>query len=375
MAISTDAYSHLVAHLGTGAANELKTVIERVSSQQINTVIATGVGDTLTAAGIAGGVISRSGPVANFSDPTDTGAAITAASGNSAWQLTVRNLTAWQQTITAGVGVTLAGLTPQIAGNCMGRFLVTSSGGLVTMTLLWVSDLGIDNLSAITDPGVGNDNTQGYGPGSLWFNTTLSRSWECLSNATGAAAWIFSGAVPGVGYEPNNVLAQAGGGTGVMPPEGNINKQSSLAGIGNGADTTDDVLFTYTLPANSLDQANREVTINAYGHFAANSNNKRVKLWFGATVVADTGALVGAAANGFGWQLTALITKVGAGGTNTQKAQGQQMSGTTHGGCTIPANPTEVESGGIVIKVTGSSYTSGVANDVLGEYMSTNFMN
>lgn len=41
------------------------------------------------------------------------------------------------------------------------------------------------------DPGVGNDQTQNYFPGSLWFNTTASpaRLWVCLTSSTGAATW------------------------------------------------------------------------------------------------------------------------------------------------------------------------------------------
>ena len=45
------------------------------------------------------------------------------------------------------------------------------------------------NLAATTNPGVGNDNTQGYIVGSEWLNTTAQTAWVCLGNATGAAVW------------------------------------------------------------------------------------------------------------------------------------------------------------------------------------------
>jgi hypothetical protein len=48
----------------------------------------------------------------------------------------------------------------------------------------------ISNLSATTDPGVTNDNTQAYAVGSVWFNTTTGIEWRCQSSATGAAVWI-----------------------------------------------------------------------------------------------------------------------------------------------------------------------------------------
>ena len=45
------------------------------------------------------------------------------------------------------------------------------------------------NLAATTDPTPSNDNTQDYGAGSVWLNTSNSNVWNCLSAATGAAAW------------------------------------------------------------------------------------------------------------------------------------------------------------------------------------------
>jgi hypothetical protein len=172
--------------------------------------------------------------------------------------------------------------------------------------------------------------------------------------------------------EPSGIVTQAGASTGSFAEEGNINRQTSLAGVGNGADTTDDVLFTYTMPANAFDQAGRGVAVTGYGKLAANGNNKRVKIFFGATVVADSGVVTG---NAVGWQLSADVFKVGAAGSNTQTAQGQSIVGTTHGGVNVPPAPTETESGAIVIKVTGASPTTGAANDVLGNFFQVNFMN
>jgi hypothetical protein len=160
--------------------------------------------------------------------------------------------------------------------------------------------------------------------------------------------------------------------TGQFGGEGNLSCQASSAGVGNAADTTDDVLFTYTLPANALDQAGRALTITACGKFAANGNNKTVKLWFGATTVISTGVVTD---NATGWQLQAEVTKFGAANSNTQIAQGQQIHGTTHGGVNVPVTPTETENGPIVIKVTGASGTTGAANDVLGQFFQVNWMN
>jgi hypothetical protein len=40
------------------------------------------------------------------------------------------------------------------------------------------------------DPGVSNDNTQDFGVGSEWFNTTTGLIWRCQAAATGAAVWL-----------------------------------------------------------------------------------------------------------------------------------------------------------------------------------------
>lgn len=49
------------------------------------------------------------------------------------------------------------------------------------------------NLTAVTDPAVGNDNTQGYGVFSIWVNTATDRIWFCTDAGTGAAVWKEAG--------------------------------------------------------------------------------------------------------------------------------------------------------------------------------------
>jgi hypothetical protein len=371
-----DASQRLKKATAAQIASYVRSTITGGGISEVNTAITTAGAGTLTAAALVGGVITRSGPTASYTDTTDSAANIIAALPAGAavgfsWELSIENQTAFAQTIAAGTGVTLSGFT-QIGGNCNGRYLATYTGaGAVSLYGLWTNVRGINNLSATTDPGAGNDNTQGYGPGSEWINTTNNREWTCVSAATGAAVWSFSGAVLG-SAEPAGIVTQAGASTGSFAEEGNINRQMSLAGVGNGADTTDDVLFTYSLPASAFDQAGRGVCVTAYGKLAANGNNKRVKLWFGATVVADSGVSTG---NAVGWQLSADVFKVGAVGSNTQTAQGQSIVGGTHGGVNVPPAPTETESGAIVVKVTGTSPTTGAANDVLANFFQVNFMN
>jgi hypothetical protein len=99
------------------------------SYQAENNVAITTVGaGVLTAAAITAGLITRSGSTAAYSDTTDTAAAIIAAvptpSIAQSWKLTIKNTVAFPQTLVAGVGVTLAGLTV-IPPLSVGVFLVT----------------------------------------------------------------------------------------------------------------------------------------------------------------------------------------------------------------------------------------------------------
>ncbi|NKI68958.1 hypothetical protein GN109_05960 [Collimonas pratensis] len=166
---------------------------------------------------------------------------------------------------------------------------------------------------------------------------------------------------------------------------GNVSVQVSAAGLGNGADTTDDVLFTYALPANSLDAAGRQLTITAAGKFAANGNNKRIKVWFGTTTQTVGAAVVGGTViadsavqttNGGGWAASVQVQKYGVSGSNTQISTCAQIAaGASHLGTSAPVALTSAENAVINITITGSSPTTGAANDVAGQLFDIAFNN
>jgi len=137
----------------------------------------------------------------------------------------------------------------------------------------------------------------------------------------------------------------------------------------------------------SFDVPGRGLFITAQGNTGATTNDKRVKLWCnamisadvvtGGSVIADTGPWVGQTTpnNNVGWQLMASVFKYGAAGSNTQYAQGTAILGGIHGGIGLPVFPTAVEAGAIVITLTGSSYTTGAANDVVATLFQINAIN
>lgn len=255
---------------------------------------------------------------------------------------------------------------------------------------------------ATRDPVATDDVTAGVGVGSRWLNTTANGTAEftCLSNAAGAAVWSYGGAKLG-DPEPSGIKTQAGSvprGTvgGNFAEEGNIYRNAGAPIKGNGADTTDDILGGFQVPANLFDQAGRELIITALGGFAATANNKQLKLWInptmsGQTINADgsisggTVTAVGAgvqvytsgviATNGGGWNLTVQITKFGAANSNTQQYQYQPILAAAHGGCSAPLALNQPENAVMNVVVTGASSTTGAANDVTLNQLALNFCN
>jgi hypothetical protein len=64
--------------------------------------------------------------------------------------------------------------------------------------VLWSSDKGDipavlafkNNLSATTNPGVGDDKADGYEPGSTWINVSAGTTFTCVDSTEGAAVWV-----------------------------------------------------------------------------------------------------------------------------------------------------------------------------------------
>ena len=267
----------------------------------------------------------------------------------------------------------------------MPLFIPNQSGGGALLPPAFAISGTSPTVTPTTDPTSSNDVTQGFQPGMIWINTTALRAWLCLANTQGAAQWMFMGAAYGQGgFEPASVVTQAGSSTATFPEEGNVNRQTSLTGISPGATGADNVLAAFTLPANAFDIANRGVQISASGKFGATANNKTVRIQFnpatavvgstigaGATIVADTGVV---ATNGGGWSLQANIFKVGAAGSNTQIAiHNQAQVGAAVSALLAPSAPVAVESGGILIAVTGNAATA--TSDIVFQWMEVNWMN
>lgn len=110
-----------------------------------------------------------------------------------------------------------------------------------------------DNLSATINPGASNDATQGYGVGSLWYNTARDVMWICRVAATGAAQWTYLHPVKALGQQ---------------------HTQASVTGT-----TSETALYTLPLPAGAMGPNDTiRVTIRTSHSNNANAKTLRVRL-------------------------------------------------------------------------------------------------
>lgn len=203
------------------------------SSPFIVTPITTVGNGTLTAAGLIGGEILRTGPVANFSDTTATAAQIIAALPglvvSSTFNILIKNSTAFTQTILAGVGVTLplTVITPAFSVN---NYIATINSSSA-ITLVHIDTTAISTGTYYTAPNITTLST--IGAGTILATNFVggytaragSQSASPFTDTTDTAAAIIAAnaslvnkigtAVPYFYANTTNALATLTGGTGV----------------------------------------------------------------------------------------------------------------------------------------------------------------
>jgi hypothetical protein len=151
--------------------------------------------------------------------------------------------------------------------------------------------------------------------------------------------------------EQTNILIKQGSSGEQMEAGGvSIVDTTATGNIGAGEDD----LITYTLPLDSLDRDGAFIEIEVFGTFASNANNKRVRLYFGSTVVYDTTSV---AANSGSWIIKSRVIRTSS---SSQKAITEIISnnilivnGSSY------TTPSEVLTGNVNIRCTGEA----VAND------------
>lgn len=122
------------------------------------------------------------------------------------------------------------------------------------------------------------------------------------------------------------------------------------------ADTTETVLWTYSLPAGALSANGRGLRITTWGTAGATANSKTIKVYFGATLLANAAN----ALNGAAWRTTAVVLRSGAA---TQVANGDVVFGSWSAASHVAVTPAETMANAITIKMAGLNGVA-AANDI-----------
>lgn len=130
--------------------------------------------------------------------------------------------------------------------------------------------------------------------------------------------------------------------------------------VGNTADTNEDTLMTYTVPANVLGASGDSLHVEAWGDFTNSANTKRLKLKYGSTTLIDSTALAFNTTTRC-WRIIADIIRTGAA---TQVANAVLLVGDTLLSLlTANTSPTETLSGPVALTATGQC-NAATANEI-----------
>jgi hypothetical protein len=141
---------------------------------------------------------------------------------------------------------------------------------------------------------------------------------------------------------------------------------TTTTSVGNGADTTDDILQTFVVPAGTLASVGDRLVIEAGGTLSASTDNKsmRVRLNAGISIA---GCTVTAAAQA-SWALRCVVMKSGA---NTQSVVGICNANNVANGTS--GLQTVTDTAPITITITGQNATNPVAGSITCRFMSVEY--
>lgn len=128
------------------------------------------------------------------------------------------------------------------------------------------------------------------------------------------------------------------------------------------ATTTETDLFNVSIAANTLNANGETIEFYVAGTFAATANNKRLRAYWGATTLLDTGALAITTAQK--WEIRGVIMRTGA---TTQKSTCSII--TSDAALVATTNyqtPGETLSGAVALRITGQGTAN---NDIVGELL------
>lgn len=134
---------------------------------------------------------------------------------------------------------------------------------------------------------------------------TDTRAWEEIDPNAGTRHWGHQDKTR-MQLDANGLQLKVGGDTAFGRAIMVISSNTTTVGNTSTGETD---LDSFALPADSLNRTGDAVHLYASGSFAANANTKRIRAYFGTTVLFDTTAL---AFNGTTWSLELLIVRTGS---------------------------------------------------------------
>lgn len=147
---------------------------------------------------------------------------------------------------------------------------------------------------------------------------------------------------------------------------GLTNLYNTGASVGNGADTTEDTLQTFVVPAGQLANVGDRLIITVGGTFAASTDTKTARVRFNGVIL---GSIPGIAAGQTGWTGTVYFMK---NGSSTQVSLAPFFATTTLNNLSNATGQTDTST--ITITVTGQNATNSVANSITCRYMTVDFI-
>lgn len=256
-------------------------------------------------------------------------------------------------TVTNGSFVVTRGfITGNSTGNLQRVLVGDGTTSLPSLGFLSAPDIGFNKTASGLYINSGGIAQQRFAGSNFVINSLGSLGWSTSSDLTGADTFV--GRL-GAG--------QAYAGTSTVQPviNGTLFTYSGAA-VCTIADVLETNLITYTLPAGALNANGRGLKITTWGNFAATANVKTIRVYLGATPIANS-AVLSASPNNLPYSGIFNIVRTGAA---TQISMGNQGIGTSF--LTNQAAPTETLSGTVVIKITGQNGTA-AANDICATSM------
>lgn len=214
-------------------------------------------------------------------------------------------------------------------------------------------------------PGAGNYAIKSSASGDTTVNASTGQTLSmCINNGV-IASFGATGLVVSTSGGLLSTAIGTSGSNGVVPSVASVTSATGSI-VGNGADTTEDNLMTYSIPANAFSATGKGIRYTAWGDGVSTADVTTVRMYFGHATTLKSGTLVITkvltASQANTWH---LVAEVFASGANAQAATAVLTNGGTAASLVQSnATPAGTTSGVMIVGCTGQRATTSSANSV-----------